>query len=119
MFARARAWTSRSLSTRAISSRRRSSYCACKSCRFVCCFSRREMDFLPGPADGVSRGVKLQVEDLQHRRLDLVPAADQGSQAGEKLFELERLGEIIVGPEVEALDLVVERPARGKNQNVR
>ena len=74
----------------------------------------RQVDRLAGPLDGPGGGVDLQVVDVEDRVLDLVPAADQGPQPGQQLLQLERLGQVVVGPGVEALDLVLER-RRGRS----
>ena len=44
-------------------------------------------------------------------------AADDGLDAGDQLAAVERLGQIIVGAEAEALDLVIELGEAGENQN--
>ena len=44
-------------------------------------------------------------------------AAQQRAQAGEQLLALERLDEVVVGADVQALDAAVERVARGEHED--
>ena len=63
-------------------------------------------------------GVDLQVQDAQDRVLDLMAAADQRPQAGQQFFQLKGFGQIIVGTEVEALDLVFGGVLGGQNEHM-
>src|SRR5205823_2567367 len=80
--------------------------------------ARRQPEFLAGPTDGAAAGVDLQVVDAEQRAFDGVRAADQGAEAGEQFLQLERLGQVVVGAEVEALDLVLDAAAGGEDEDV-
>ena len=45
-------------------------------------------------------------------------AANQGAKAGEQFFQLERLGQVVVGAEVEAANLVVDGAEGGQHQHM-
>jgi hypothetical protein len=61
--------------------------------------------------------VDLQIAELDRRaRLVRAPAHER-AHAREELFELERLGEVVVGASVEQIDLVRERVERGQHED--
>ena len=47
------------------------------------------------------------------------PAAGEGAEPGEELLERERLGEVVVGPGIEAAHAVLDRVAGGEHQHGR
>src|SRR5919112_3116305 len=72
--------------------------------------------YLPvGPPHLAGGGVDLQVSHAQ----DLIPLRppEQGSDAGQELLDVEWFGEVVVGAEVEAVDLVERGVAGGKHDN--
>ena len=64
-------------------------------------------------------GVQREVADAQRRHPARRPAAQQRAQAREQLLALERLDQVVVGADVEALDARLERVARGQDQDRR
>ena len=69
--------------------------------------------------DLVGVGVQRQVADAQRRHAARRAAPQQRPQAGEQLLALERLDEVVVGADVQALDARLERVARGEHQDRR
>jgi hypothetical protein len=59
----------------------------------------------------------LQVGDPDDVRLPLRPSAEDGPDAGEQFGEGERLGQVVVGPEVQPPDPVLHLPAAGETQD--
>ena len=64
-------------------------------------------------------GFRREVADAQRRHAARRPPAQQRAHAREQLLALERLDEIVVGADVEALDARVERVAGGQHQDRR
>ena len=62
-------------------------------------------------------GSRLRSATVERRRPGGRAAPQQGADARQQLGEFERLGEIVVGTEVEAGDLVGHSGARGQQQN--
>ena len=59
-------------------------------------------------------GIELEVGEAQDRVVGAWRRTTQlGANAGEKLGEVERLGDVIVGAEIEAPDAVLEVAPRG------
>src|SRR6185312_576892 len=78
---------------------------------------RRELHRLATLGDLARARVEADVAGIELARRIARRAADQRAQAGDQLFGLEGLGEIIVGPRVEAGHLVRPAVARGKHQD--
>jgi hypothetical protein len=68
-------------------------------------------------ADGSRRRVELEVARPQDGRPLARIAPQQGPQPGEQLGEGERLGQVVVGPGVEAVDAIADRVARGEHDD--
>ena len=64
-------------------------------------------------------GVQREVADAQRGHPARRAAAQQRAQAREQLLALERLDQVVVGADVEALDARLERVARGQDQDRR
>jgi hypothetical protein len=60
-----------------------------------------------------------EVAHAQDRIFHVMAAADQDAQPRQQLFKLERLGQVIVGPGIQAQDLVVDGVARRQDEHVR
>ena len=71
----------------------------------------------PAPGGGAPGGVQAQVAVAQDRGRRGAGAAGQGLDAGDQLGEVERLGQVVVGPEAEPLHPVLDRPGRGEHQD--
>src|SRR5690348_13015726 len=72
----------------------------------------------PLPArDLVRVGVEHEVADAQRRHAARRPAAQQRAHACQQLLALERLDEVVVSADVEALDAGLQRVARGEDQD--
>src|SRR4051794_34878723 len=76
-----------------------------------------ELDLAVSPANLVRVGVQREVSDAQRGHAARRTAAQQRPQPGEQLLALERLDEVVVGADVEALDTRVERIARGEDED--
>ena len=76
--------------------------------RSICALAARDL---------VRVGVEHQVADAQRRHPARRAAAQQRAQARQQLLALERLDEVVVGADVEALDARLERVARGQHQD--
>ena len=70
---------------------------------------RGDVNVLPGAADATAGEVHLDLPDRHHLALAhrAQPVAQRRADAGEQLLGVERLGEIIVGAEIERGDLLV------------
>jgi hypothetical protein len=66
-----------------------------------------------------ARGIQAQRAAGQRRRGVAGRAAQQGAQAGQQFLGVEGLGQVVVGPGVEAGDLVAPGAARGQDQHRR
>ena len=66
-------------------------------------------------------GVESEVFEAKYRAVDVtdVVAAQEGAQPRQQLGQIEGLDEIVVGADVETLDSVVHRVARGQHQDRR
>src|SRR5215217_3181907 len=62
-------------------------------------------------------GVQREVADAQRGHAARRAPAQQRAQPCEQLLALERLDEVVVGPDVESLDTGVERVARGQHED--
>ena len=74
----------------------------------------------PAAGDVAARHVHREVGEGQHLAVAVGVghhAAQQRAQPGEQLLEREGLGEVVVGPGVEALDPVADRVAGGEHQD--
>ncbi len=76
------------------------------------------MSLIGWPARLTVRAPVFQIVDAENRILDLVAAADQGAQTSHQFLPLEGLGQVIIGAEVEALDLVLDGTARRQHQDM-
>ena len=81
-------------------------------------FPRRQVNQLAAAPDVPAGRVDLQVVDLQDRRFDLVPAPHQRPHPGEQLLQLKGLGQVIIGPQVEAANLVFQGSASREHQHM-
>src|SRR4051794_25413599 len=75
----------------------------------------RELDAAVAAGDLVGVGVEHEVADTQRRHPAGRASAQQRAQARQQLLALERLDEVVVGADVEALDARLERVARGEH----
>jgi hypothetical protein len=72
----------------------------------------------PIPAPHPARAeIHLQAADLDPRRPRLVGAPREGADARQKLLQVERLGEIVVGSGVQGVYLALELVAGGQHQD--
>src|SRR5262249_2212186 len=78
--------------------------------------SRREIERLAVEHRPAPGGVEAQGAVRQHRPAARMPTADQRAHACLQLGQLERLGGIVVGAQIEALDAVIQGIARSENQ---
>ena len=76
------------------------------------------MDFAAA-LDGAAGRVDLQVVNADERTFDLMAAANEGADASQQFLQLERLGHVVVGAKVEALDLVLHAAPRRQHEDVR
>ena len=78
----------------------------------------REHDLALAAPRPAGRGVEHEVADLQ-RRLggSWLAAAQQRPQPRQQLVERERLGQVVVGTGVQAVDLVLQRVLGGQHQH--
>src|SRR5271157_1995627 len=74
---------------------------------------------LPGARDGMAGGVQGEVGDPRHLRPQAGGPPQQGPQPSQQFLEIERLGEIVVGPGIEAFHAVVHSAARGQHEDGR
>jgi hypothetical protein len=70
--------------------------------------ARRQLERFSGEQGAPSRGVERQRAMGQQRAAARLAAPDQRPHARLQLGEIERLGEVVVGAEVETLDPVLE-----------
>jgi hypothetical protein len=80
-------------------------------------FLRGQLDRVASQRDLARPGVEPHVSGNQFGRRIAARPADQRAQAGDQLFGLERLGEIIVGTRIEPGHLVRPAVARGQHQH--
>ena len=66
------------------------------------------MDGLATTLHGAGSSVNFQVMNTYHRVLDLMPPSNQRPQPCQQLFELEGLGQIIIGPQVQTTDFILD-----------
>src|SRR5450432_916746 len=76
-----------------------------------------EVDILAGARDAMAAGIENEVGDVYYPEAQAGGAAEQGTEAGEKFLEIERLGEVIVSAGIEARDAIVHRAARGQHED--
>src|SRR5215207_97588 len=79
----------------------------------------RQIDLTVRALDLVRVGVQRQVADAQRSHPARRAPAQQRAQAGEQLLALERLDEVVVGPDVQAGDARLERVTGREHQNRR
>src|SRR5207244_374959 len=82
-------------------------------------FAGCQMDRLAAPANVAAGRVDFQVVNTQNGVFDLVAAADEGAQASQQFFQLERLGQVVVGAEIQAANLVFDAAPGRQDQHVR
>src|SRR4051812_1717376 len=75
----------------------------------------REVDRALAAGDLVGVRVEHQVADPQRGHAARRPAPQQRTQACQQLLALERLDQVVVGPDVEPFDARLERVARGQH----
>lgn len=80
-------------------------------------FLRGELDLLVAPIREMRDHVENEISALELRRLLRTRPAKDASQPCGELFEMEGLGEIVVGTEVESLDAVLGRTTGGEHQD--
>src|SRR5262245_8362400 len=80
-----------------------------------------ELDLLAAALDLEQIAIQHKIGNLQdiRPRSEIARSADQRLNAGEQLIEIEGFGEIIVGADAQAFDLVLERVHGGQHQNGR
>ena len=78
-----------------------------------------EPQVAPAPFGHVPGRVEHEVARRQHRRHRGAYAAAERPQTRDQFFERERLGQVVVGPEVEAGDPVLDGARRGQHQYAR
>src|SRR5262245_19510232 len=80
-----------------------------------------ELDLLAASLDLEQIPVEHEIANLHDIRLrgEIARAADQRLDAREQLIEIEGLGEIVVGADAQAFDLVLERVHSGQHENRR
>src|SRR3954447_10897227 len=78
-----------------------------------------ELDAALPAGDLVRVGVEHQVADAQRRHPARRAAAQQRAHAREQLLALERLDEVVVGPDVEPLHARLQRVARSEDEDRR
>jgi hypothetical protein len=78
---------------------------------------RREGDPPAAPGHVAGRRIEGEVGEPQHRRPRGGAPPQQGANARQELLERERLGQVIVGAEVESRHLVVDGVARGQEED--
>ncbi len=79
---------------------------------------RRQLQLGTGTGGTHADRIEHQVGDLEHFRPHLATfAADQRAQAGFQLLDRERLGQVVIGAETEAGELVVQRVACREHQH--
>src|SRR5687768_2121147 len=77
----------------------------------------RELDLALAARDLVRVGVEHQVGDPQRGHPARRAPAQQRAHAGQQLLSLERLDQVVVGADVQALDARLERVARGQHED--
>jgi len=77
---------------------------------------RRELDATAGASHLVRRGIEGQIREGE-RRGRRAAAAEERPHAGEELGELERLGEVVVGAQVEPEHPIGDRGPSGEQQD--
>src|SRR5260370_19253215 len=63
-------------------------------------------------------GVDLQIVNAHDRVLHLVASANQRPQPGQQLLQLEGLRQIVIRPEVQTADFIVDTAPGGENQDM-
>jgi two-component system, OmpR family, sensor histidine kinase VicK len=76
-----------------------------------------QLEFSAPPRDPARQQIHLEVSNIQDRSLRLVGTAREGAHAGQQFFEIEGLGEVVVGAAVEGLDLVAHLATGGQHQD--
>ncbi len=80
-------------------------------------FLRRELDLLVAPIREVRDHVENQISALELRRLLRTRPAKDAPQPRSEFLEMKRLGEIVVGTEVESLYAILRRATSGEHQD--
>jgi len=81
--------------------------------------ARRELHRAPGSADRAPAGVELEVAAFEHGRRRAGTPSGERSQPGAELGEHDRLDQVVVRAEVEAVDQLVRRVGRGQHEDAR
>src|SRR5690606_9201125 len=68
-----------------------------------------KLDLLAGAGGDVRVEIEFEIVAAQNARLGRLAAAHEGAQPGEKLLELEWLGQVVVSAGIQAVDLVLDR----------
>ncbi|MNI64125.1 hypothetical protein D3C73_1195450 [compost metagenome] len=76
-----------------------------------------EVDIAAGHADGLRCQIQGNRTAFQGRLAPACGAAQQRVDAGQQLFHMERLDQVIVGALLQALDLVLPARTRGQDQH--
>ena len=79
--------------------------------------ARRQLERFATQRCATAGGVELERAVREHRAAARLAAADQRAQARLELGQIEGLGEVVVGAEVEALDALVEGVVGGEHQH--
>src|ERR1051325_2678486 len=80
-------------------------------------FQARQLHRVAVDSDAAGTRVDAQGPDLDLRGSKTGGAAQKRAHAGQQLFGIERLGEIVVGSGIESRDLVAPAVARGEDQD--
>ena len=82
-------------------------------------FLRRELNGTPATLDAARPRVDGEILDLEHRGCERRPSAEQGANPREQLGKVVRLGQIVVGADVEAFDALIRLPASRQHEDRR
>ena len=82
-------------------------------------FLRGELNGAPAALDAARARIDGEILDRQDRGRERGPAAEQRADPREQLGKVVRLGQVVVGAGIEALDALVRFPARGQHQDGR
>ena len=79
--------------------------------------TRRQINLPVVDAGNAPGEVVAEIAVLDQRWRPAQAAPHQGAHAGFEFRQIKRLGHVVVGPEVEALDTFIDAIARGENQH--
>ena len=80
---------------------------------------RRQVDGPPVPHRAEPAGVDVQVADGEHRRAVAAGPAEQRADPRHQLLHVERLGQVVVGAGIDALDALRQALRAGQHQDRR